>query len=315
MNIPGRHGAPTPASAARKGSRMKIIITILAAALPWLIAGCGHDGAAHPSGTFEATAVDISPKLAGQILRVGAREGERVAAGDTLLVVDTELIRLRREEAVAARRAVDPREQGVRESLAQARRALELAEVTLARLSTMAAGGTATAQQLDEARAERDILARKVAAAEHDVAALDAEAQRLDAAVAVLERQLADGVIVAPLDGTVLLRTAEPGEMSAPGAVALRLADLGRLELRFYLDEPDLDLVRLGARLPVVVDSLPDRRFEGTVAWIADEAEFTPKNAQTRDARSLLVYAVKLQVANPDGALAIGMPAEVVLKR
>jgi HlyD family secretion protein len=294
---------------------MKTIAIIPAASLLLLVAGCGHDGPPHPSGTFEATDVDISPKLAGQILRVGAREGERVAAGDTLLVVDTELIRRQRDEAAAARRGVDPRKRAAGDELAQARRSLELAEVTLDRLLTMAKDGTATAQQVDEARAQRDILARKVAAAEHSIAALDAEAERLEAAIAVRDQQLADGVIVSPLDGTVLLRTAEPGEMSAPGAVALRLADLSRLELRFYLDEPDLDLVQLGARLPVAVDSMPDRRFEGTVTWISDEAEFTPKNAQTRDARSLLVYAVKLEVANPDGALAIGMPAEVVLEK
>jgi HlyD family secretion protein len=179
----------------------------------------------------------------------------------------------------------------------------------------MSEGGTATQQQLDEARAQRDIRARKVAAATHNIAALDAEADRQRAALAVLDRQIADGTLVSPLDGTVLLRTGEPGEMSSPGALALRLADLGRLKLRFYLDEPNLGLVKLGQELPVAVDAFPGRRFTGTVTWISDEAEFTPKNAQTHNARALLVYAVKLEVANPDQELAIGMPAEVLLQR
>ncbi len=175
--------------------------------------------------------------------------------------------------------------------------------------------GNATAQQVDEASAQVDILARKLAAARQAIVALDAEAARLQASLAVFDRQLADGVVVSPLAGTVLLRTAEPGEMAAPGRLVLRLADLRRLELRFYLDATDLGRVALGQELPVQVDAFPGRSFAGTVTWISSEAEFTPKNAQTHDARAQLVYAVKLEVPNPDGVLAIGMAADVVIGR
>ena len=198
---------------------------------------------------------------------------------------------------------------------AQVSRSLELAKLTFERLRTMGDRGSATAQQVDEARAQQDILARKVSVAEHNVAALDAEAARLRAVLALRERQQSDSLLLAPMAGTVLLRTAEPGEVTAPGKVALRLADLRQLELRFYLDETELGLVHLGQVLPVKVDAFPDRTCNGTVTWISSEAEFTPKNAQTRDARAQLVYAVKLKVANPDGDLAIGMPGEVVVGR
>ncbi len=278
-----------------------------------LISGCHGRDHVYPSGTFEAVKVDISAKTPGQLLRVGSHEGDVVDVGDTLLVVDSELTRLQRAEAEAALGGVAARRAAALAEAAQVRRTLDLAKLTLLRLDTMGAGGSATAQQVDEARAQRDILTDKVSAAEHNVAALDAEAVRLRASLAVYDRKLHDSVVLSPLSGTVLLRTAEPGEMTAPGAAALRLADLRRLELRFYLDESEMSLVALGRDLPVRVDAFPGRAFTGTVTWISSEAEFTPKNAQTHDARAQLVYAVKLVVPNPDGGLAIGMPGEVMV--
>ena len=288
---------------------MAVLVTLL------LAAGCGDRDRTNPSGTFEAVNVDISPRLPGQLLRVGPHEGDLVAAGDTLLVIDAALISLQRAEAEASLAGVAARRAAAVAETAQARRSLELARLTLGRLSTMNEQGSATAQQVDEARAQQDILTRKVAAAEQNIVALDAETVRLQAGIAVRDRQVSDSVMLAPLSGTVLLRNAEPGEMAAPGAVALRLADLRRLELRFFLDETELGLVQLGQDLPVKVDAFDGRAFTGKVTWISSEAEFTPKNAQTRDARAQLVYAVKLAVANPDGDLAVGMPGEVVVRR
>lgn len=292
---------------------IRMIMAVLVALL--LAAGCGGRDRPNPSGTFEAVQVDISPRLQGQLLQVGPHEGDLVAAGDTLLVIDAALISLQRAEAEAALAGVAARRAAAVAETAQIRRSLELARLTLGRLVTMNEQGSATAQQVDEARAQQDILTRKIAAAEQNIVALDAETVRLQAGIAVRDRQVSDSVMLAPLSGTVLLRNAEPGEMAAPGAVALRIADLRRLELRFFLDETELGLVRLGQDLAVQVDAFAGRKFTGKVTWISSEAEFTPKNAQTRDARAQLVYAVKLEVANPDGALAVGMPGEVMVRR
>ncbi len=111
----------------------------------------------------------------------------------------------------------------------------------------------------------------------------------------------------------MILRSAEPGETASPGSVLLRLANLGELELRIFLAEEDLARVKLGQELPVLVDALKGDTLKGKVTWISPDAEFTPKNVQTRQARTQLVYAVKLTVPNPDGRLHIGMPAEVKL--
>jgi HlyD family secretion protein len=142
---------------------------------------------------------------------------------------------------------------------------------------------------------------------------LDAESGKLDAALAVFDRQLKDGIILAPANGTVLLRAVEPGEVVIPGKVLIRIADISRLELKFFLDETDVDKVKIGQSLPVLVDALNGQILNGTVVWVSSESEFTPKNAQTRDARTQLVYAVKLSIDNPTENLHIGMPAEVKL--
>ncbi len=292
----------------------RLILFTTTAAGAWLAlaaAGCGRGAPPAPAGTFETTVVDVAPVLGGRVVALARREGERVAAGDTLLVLDTELIALQRAQAAANRATLDAQRLVADADLARARRQLALLETTLARTTTLRDQGTATTQQVDDLAAQRDVARAGVEAARGRIAALDAEKAQLDAALAVFDRQLRDGVVLSPAGGTVLTRAIEPGEVAAPGRTALRLADLSRLELRIYLEAGDVDRVKPGQSLPVRVDALPGAPLSGTVAWVADEAEFTPKNAQTRNARAQLVYAVKLTVANPDGRLHVGMPAEV----
>lgn len=276
-------------------------------------AGCGRNDVHNPAGTFEATTVDVAPLISARALRVEREEGERVAAGDTLIVLDTEPIALHRAEAAANEASLRAQRSVASQELAQAGSQLKLLETTLERTLTLQQDGSATRQQVDDLAAQRDVARSRVAAARGKLSVIDAEAEKLDAALAVIDRRLRDGVVTSPTAGTVLVRSLEPGEVAAAGRPALRLADLSRLELRIYLEEGDLELVRLGQELPLLVDALPGERLTGRVAWISDEAEFTPKNAQTRHARAQLVYAVKLRVDNPDDRLHIGMPAEVEL--
>jgi membrane fusion protein YbhG len=283
-------------------------LLVLAAA-----SGCSRGDLARPSGTFETTVVEVAPVMSGRALAVTHEEGEHVARGDTLVVLDTELIALQRAETAAKSASLQAQHRTAEADLAQARRQLDLLETTRARTTTLHDQGTATQQDVDDVTARRDVARLGVDAARGRLATNDAELAHLDAALAVFDRQLRDGVVTAPIDGTVLTRSLEPGEVAAAGRTALRLADLSSLELRIYLEAGDLDRVRLGQDLPVQVDALAGQPLTGRVAWISDEAEFTPKNAQTRHARAQLVYAVKLRVANADGRLHVGMPAEVDL--
>ncbi len=278
------------------------------------LAACGNGGKlANPSGTLEATEVDLSPQLTAKVLQVRADEGDTVAAGDTLLVLDTDLLHKRRAQTAAQREVLAAQTREVEQVLRQSQRKLELAITTLKRSNTLHEQGSVTQQQVDDLNAQHDVAASQVEGARDRVAQLNAQREELQAALAVIDRQIADGIILAPIDGTILLRVAEPGELGRTGALALRMANLSQLELRVFLEEPELDRVKLGETLPVLVDALGQKELRGTVSWISSQAEFTPKNAQTAKARAQLVYAVKLTVENPDGRLHIGMPAAVRL--
>ena len=303
-DVDKRRSRPPAATVARAA----VVLLTLA------LVGCGDDRPPNPSGTLEATTIDVAAVIPGRVLEVRADEGRRVAARDTLIVLDTEKARLELQRLQTRRRRLEAERGQARESLQQAERSLENARTTLARTEQLHEQGSATAQQVDDLQARRDIAVSQAQAALRRLEVIDAEQDELQASIALQESRIADGAVLAPRDGTVLLRLAEPGEVLRSGGLALQLADLDTLELRVFLQERDLDLVRLGEKLPVIVDALEGRELEGTVSWVSSEAEFTPKNVQTRDARAQLVYAVELRVPNA-GDLHIGMPAEVRLPR
>ncbi len=162
--------------------------------------------------------------------------------------------------------------------------------------------------QLEVARAAL-VLAQAPARAE-EIAAAQARVAQARATLALLQAQLDRYTLTAPMSGRVLNRLAEPGEVAKAGTALLEIGDLSTLELTVFVPEPDLGRVFLGQKVEVRVDTYPDRAFTGTVVWIADEAEFTPKNVQTREDRMETVYRVKVRVPNPEGILKPGMPAD-----
>ncbi|MFZ0552530.1 MAG: HlyD family efflux transporter periplasmic adaptor subunit, partial [Steroidobacteraceae bacterium] len=130
---------------------------------------------------------------------------------------------------------------------------------------------------------------------------------------ALLQQELADAQLRAPLDAVVRSRIAEPGDMASPQKTALTLAITDPKWVRAYVSETELGRVRPGMKAAVAVDSFPGRRFPGWVGFISPEAEFTPKTVQTQDLRSSLVYEIRVFVTDPGDVLRLGMPATVYL--
>ncbi len=135
-----------------------------------------------------------------------------------------------------------------------------------------------------------------------------------EASLALIDIQLSELTITAPIEGVVLTRNVEPGEFAAPGATVFRLAQLDDLTITVYVPEDRYGEISLGQQAEVQVDSFPDQFFTATVVHLADEAEFTPRNVQTAEGRSSTVYAIKLKVENLEGKLKPGMPADVIFK-
>ncbi len=204
------------------------------------------------------------------------------------------------DEVAARRRASEAR-------LTAARGAA--AEALAAREKASAASGEVEIRERDVSRiaAER---ARVVAARATAASQIDAARAR----VAEIEAQLADTRIVAPIHGTVMTRLVEPGELVAAGRPIATLVDLDDLFVRVYVAERDVGRIRLGSAAAISVDAYPARRFPGMVSEVAQQAEFTPKEVHVKDEREKLVFAVKVRIANPEGVLKPGMPADVTIE-
>jgi HlyD family secretion protein len=154
------------------------------------------------------------------------------------------------------------------------------------------------ANTLEVRRREQEILARR------------AEIDRAKAQIALIDTQLEDTIAYAPSGGVVLVKAADPGEVLAPGTTVLTIGDLEKPWLRAYVNERDLGRVKLGSKARVATDSYPGRTYNGTVTFVASEAEFTPKQIQTTEERVKLVYRVKISLDNPKHELKANMPAD-----
>jgi HlyD family secretion protein len=251
-------------------------------------ASCGRhpNGMIKASGTIEAVTVDVAAKTGGQILRYAADEGSEVRPGDLLAEIDHAMLDLQ---------------------LRQAQAGVELAKVQLdndrtdsKRTGTLFASGSVTAKQRDDA------LARLLASqARYDQAC---------AAADLVRKQIADCHVSAPAAGTVSTRAFEPGETVAPGATLATIAKLDTVNLMIYVTALELARVKNGQTAQVSIDAYRDRTFTGTVVFISPQAEFTPKNVQTKEDRVKQVFGVKLSVANPGRELKPGLPAEAVIR-
>ncbi len=296
--------------------------------------GCSKGGGSvFGSGTVEATEIIVSAEVPGRVITVQGDEGRRVEK-DELLVglepTDYELElaqgrqRLVSAEAALAMLLEGAREEDVQQASAEVSRAreqLELARRRWERTQALYESGSATTSERDAAetgfrQAEAGLQAAR-AAYEGLLAARPQEVQRAQAsveeariAVSRLQNRLEDTSVTSPREGTIITRFVEEGEYVVPGSPLFRIADLSIVYLTIYVPGPLLSQVRLDQPVAVTVDGVRDREFSGRIRRIADEAEFTPRNAQTEDERAQLVYAVEIEVPNPEGIFKIGMPAD-----
>jgi multidrug efflux pump subunit AcrA (membrane-fusion protein) len=210
-------------------------------------------------------------------------------------------------------------------AVSQAEAAWEGTQKALAELQAQAANPLSLRAEANAAKAQYDVATVAVEVAQAQTAALEmgatseqiatAEAQvaSAQAALETLMVQRQKLVVEAPIPSLVVARPVHVGEVAAPGAPLMTLANLDSVTLTIYVPEAELGMVQIGAAASVTVDAYPDRVFAGTVTYIANEAEFTPKNVQTRDERASMVFAVRIQVPNPDHALKPGMPADALI--
>jgi HlyD family secretion protein len=310
---------------------------VLIAALS--LAACSRakeGGSVHLNGRIEAPTVDLAPKVAGRVVEVKVREGDRVKAGDLLVTLDLgetalSVERDRRGLQSAESRLKDfevgsrpPEIAAAEADVADKKAAVDLATKELQRQETLMTKKVGIVRDLDRARTD---LSRTEAAlrASQDRLALAREGfrkwqteqartdvQRAETVLRQSETVAKEGEIRAPADGIVLHRMAEPGLLLGAGQPALTMAFAGRLYVRTFVPETKLGLVRQGTGARVVVDAFPGKSFPARVTEISPDAEFTPKPVETRDERVNLVYPAKVDLDGGWGVpLVPGQPAEV----
>ncbi|MCB0595931.1 MAG: HlyD family efflux transporter periplasmic adaptor subunit [Lewinellaceae bacterium] len=271
-------------------------------------------------GNFEAREVIVSAEGNGQLLNFDVEEGKDLTAGQQVGLIDTTQLHLKRQQLLASIRAVTGKTQEVQPQinvLLEQKQNLKREEK---RLQALVADNAATPKQLDDIQGQIEVVDKQIAATLSQNKNLNqgilAEIAPLQAQIEVVEDQIRKCYVVNPIDGAVLLKLAEPYEMAAMGKPLYTIAKMGELELRAYISGEQLPHIKIGQQVEVLIDADKEtnRSLPGTVSWISDKAEFTPKTIQTKEERVNLVYAFKVKVKN-DGSLKIGMPGEVVLAK
>lgn len=282
-----------------------------------LLWGCGADEEEFDAqGVFEATEVIVSAEAAGRITWLRVEEGRKLTGGQVVGGVDSTQAVLLKKQLQAQIGAVLSQTPDVATQIASLQEQIAAARRERDRLGPLVEAGAIPRKQLDDATTQVDVLVRQLDALRSSLSVtkegLQAQTQPLMAQIEQVNDQLAKSSIVNPIDGTVLVKYAEPEEVTAPGKPLYKVADLSTMILRAYVSGSQFASLELGRPVRVFVDAGPNayRELAGTIVWISDQAEFTPKTIQTKEERANLVYAIKVAVPN-DGTLKIGMYGEL----
>ena len=323
-------------------TKLKIALLVLLAGLLAAGAWLWHAQRRQPStevltlhGNVDIRQVELAFNASGRIDRMLVHEGDRVAQGQLLAVLD--LRRLQRAEELAMAQADAQREVVARlhagslpEEIEQARANAEAARIdarnaesTYRRQQALARKHFVAQQQADDARAAAEAAAARLKSAEgalrlavlgprkEDIAAAEATLAANEASLAIARRDLAEASLHAPAPGVIENRVLEPGDMASPQKTVFTLALTEPLWVRAYVSGSDLGKLRLGARASVTTDSYPTKRYRAWIGFISPTAEFTPKSVETQEVRTQLVYQVRAFVCATQDELRLGMPASV----
>jgi HlyD family secretion protein len=285
-----------------------------------LLFGCGKDKNANDaSGVFEAVEVLVSSQASGQLMELNVQEGQSLKANEPVGYVDTIQLYLRKKQLLASLKAVDSRSYNVSLQIAAIKQQISKQQTELNRFQNLLQSNAATQKQVDDIQSQIELLQKQLAAQtetfEKSNRSISGESEALQIQIEQTDDLINKSKVTSPIAGTVLAKYAEAGEVTAPGKALFKLGDIDNLFLRAYITSDQLSQLKLGQTVRVFADSGKKemKEYTGTITWIADKAEFTPKSIQTRNERANMVYAVKVAVKN-DGLLKIGMYGEVRVK-
>jgi len=313
---------------------MKSIVKLFFGTSVILLAACnGKNGSYDASGTFEADEVIVSSLASGKILSFDVEEGSVLMKDSIVGLVDPTGLNLQKQEVQATIASLGDQTSTAEPQVKLLQDQLVVQESKLANLlhektrtENLLRQDAATGKQLDDVNAEIDVVKKQMSVTQQEInvqknnvgtrnRSVLSQGKPLEKRVEQIEDLLNKSNIKNPVTGTVITKYAEAGEMTSSGKALYKIADLSTITLRAYITGTQLSEVKLGQTIKVLVDDGAEKykEFPGTITWVSDKAEFTPKTIQTKDERANLVYAMKVKVKN-DGYLKIGMYGEVKFK-
>lgn len=282
-----------------------------------LFVGCsGSKSDFEASGIFEAEGTIISAEATGVIRQFDVEEGQELTAGQIIGYIDSTQLYLKKRQLESQIRALQGRKPNITVQLSALQAQLQTAQTERTRLEKLVAGDAATQKQLDDVNAQIEVLKKQINAQQSSLKissdGISDDVATLQVQIEQLEDQLAKHRLTAPQNGTVLAKIAKVNELTTVGKPLYKIADLQNITFRAFVTSAQLTQLKIGQNVRVFADfgEKKRREYKGTISWISDKSEFTPKTIQTQDERANLVYAVKITVKN-DGYLKIGMYGEV----
>lgn len=312
---------------------MKARHLFLLAFIPSLITSCsGSETGAAATGTFEADEVIVSSEVPGKLISFNVEEGAVLVKDSIVGQVDALNISLQKEQIDASIAALNDKTADVKPQVRLLEEQIAVQQTQMDnllheknRIAALVKADAATTKQLDDINYQINVLANQIKVTRQQIQVQQnavatqnrgilSEAKPLSKRAEQLNDQLQRSRIINPINGTVLTKYAQQGEVTAAGKALYKIADLSTINLRAYITAVQLGQIKIGQKLKVRVDdgAKKYKDYEGIISWVSDKAEFTPKTIQTKEERANLVYAIKVKVKN-DGFLKIGMYGEVVL--
>lgn len=277
-----------------------------------ILLGCkNNEEQADAYGNFEAIEVMVSAEAQGRIVKFDPLEGQMLHKDQVVVIIDSTQLNLKRKQlqsgVFSLMSKINTLDAQVRASKVQ----LENMEREKKRIDKLFEGGAATSKQQDDINGQIALLEAQIAATESQKASVHAERKTLDVQIQQVEDQIWKCSVRNPINGIMLAKYKEAGEITVPGQSLYKVANMNELYLRAYVSGNQLSSIKTGQSVKIQFD-VPGGMEEtgGMVSWISPQAEFTPKIIQTREERVNLVYAIKVLVPN-DGKLKIGMPGVV----
>lgn len=316
----------------------KIISAIILLVSVYACSGGGDNSKIEATGTIESTNVTISSKNVGEIKSIIAEEGTRVNAGDTILVIDHEALGFQLEQVSAAEQITEAQLKlmlkGARsEDIKQAEEMMKqteinfnLAKTDFERYTKLFESKSITRKQYEDMTARYQVSIAQFSSAKEnyekvkkifrpeEIEQAKENLKKAKASVGLLKKNIRDSYIISPLNGFVVKKFVEVGETVSPMSSLVKISNLASVNLIIYVSEVELGKMKLGQIAEITIDTYPDKKYKGKVTYISPEAEFTPKNIQTKDERTKLVFAVKIEIPNKDYDLKPGMPADAKIK-